>query len=166
VKLFWIAVVIAIISGCFTTKGKNEIQPTVNLASPLSKTNAVVIQIPKNGIYKNKTYEGSGGKTADVFREVFSGFAENVSLAVCSENECERGSGYFVTLNILHWEDRSTGWSGRRDRVAIKATIYDASSKSRVTSNILQASSSNAALSGHVGDLLHSVVSDYLTLLY
>jgi hypothetical protein len=165
-KLFWIAVVIVIISGCNFTKGKNEIQPTVNLPSPLSKTNAVVIQIPKNGKYKNKTYEGSGEQTAEVFREVFSGFAENVSFAVCSGSECERGSGYFVTLNILHWEDRATGWTGRRDRVAIKATIYDASSKSRITSNILQASGSNAALSGHVEDLLHSVVSDYLTLLY
>jgi Domain of unknown function (DUF4823) len=164
-KTAWILLACVAVAGCAENRPRNEVQTELALASPLSKARAVAIQVPDDGSFDGKPYAGSGQQTAAVFRKVFSGHAANVALAKCQGNECERGAGYFVALRILSWEDRATSWSGNRERITIRVTVFDAATDKRVAASILQTSGSAVSAQGPQA-LLDSLVSDYVRSLY
>jgi len=141
-------------------------QTMVNLDDPLAPAIGVAIQIPRDAEYGGKVYEGSGWQAADALRQAFDRFSQGVSIVDCPDDQCDRGGGYFVALTILHWEDRATGWSGRRDRVTLRVTVYDTRLNHRLTSSILQSQGSNGAASGHVQTLLTSLAEKYVSSLY
>lgn len=164
-KTAWILLACVVVSGCADNRPRNEVQTELALTSPLSKARAVAIQVPDDGSFNSRPYAGSGQQTAAVFGKIFSGYAANVSLVKCPGNECERGAGYFVALRILSWEHRATSWSGNRERITIRVTVFDAATDKLVAANILQASGSAVSTQGSQ-TLLDPLVSDYVRSLY
>jgi len=74
---------------------------------------------------------------------------------------------YFVVPEILHWEDRNTEWSGKKDVIEIKITVVDAASGSALASSVISGKSKWATFGGdHPQDLLPKPLQAYVDSLY
>ena len=62
---------------------------------------------------------------------------------------------YYVELDILHWDDRATEWSGKPDKIEIKISVYNARLGTELASSVQSASRKWATFGGdHPQDLL------------
>jgi hypothetical protein len=100
---------------------------------------------PQNKEYEGYLYEQSGSivaeKTANTLREKFSNI-----IIVNNVQECEiKNANYSVVPEIIHWEDRVTGWTGRPDIVKIHIKAVDLNLKDNVTEVTFENSSNLAA---------------------
>ena len=129
-----------IISGCTSTYTQTTLsEPTVTLQSG----KVVVIAIPVNGSYEGKEYSGSGRSTALAVRAAFAKFASETSIIMecqtlsCLTEKAGTSTDYLVVPEILHWEDRATEWSGIKDKLEIKLSVYDARTGKELAATIL-----------------------------
>ena len=117
-----------------TAAPKYRITEIVQTDARMSGENSVLIAVPKDGSFGGRSYAGSGQQTAEATRNVFARRLQKVSIDSTAGDEMEAGiaravaGGYshFCQLEILHWEDRNTEWSGKRDKIEIKFTLFDA----------------------------------------
>jgi hypothetical protein len=162
--------VILIISGCSSTYHQRVVTDT---PSRLENNKGVFISTPDNGYYGSTQYQGSGQMTADAVKAVFLKHTDHVHVTT----KCHGGScfkmipidkyQYYVQPNILHWEDRATEWSGKKDVLEIKITIYDAITKEALSSAVLSGKSKWGTFGGdHPQDLLAEPINDYVESLY
>jgi len=170
-KLNFSLISLLILTSCVA--GTNsEIHAIKKLKQPLSKLDRIGVQIPKDGRYEHTIYEGSGIKTATAFEHEFRKHNVEVELLNCLTNHCaqiasDKGLSYILILEILHWEERQTTWSGRTDRLTIQATVINVPMKDRLTSSYLQGVGTRNTLGGeHVQDLLLRLASEYISSLY
>ncbi len=135
----WI-VVAASLAACSSGPQDNyATQVLVAPAGPLVRDREVVIRVPADGSIRDAVYYGSGRKSADALQRAFAAFTSKVSVVACPPDACDRGAGYFVVPQILSWEDRVTGWSGNRDRVTLKITVFDAATGKPLSSHVVLA---------------------------
>jgi len=89
----------------------------------------VWVLTPKDGVYGSRPYTGSGQAVAT---RVLSILRSRLPLAqslpgvderVALEQARSKGIRYIVSPVILHWEDRATAWSGRRDKVRVEVRV-------------------------------------------
>jgi Domain of unknown function (DUF4823) len=120
--------------------------PSVSVSRPAGATGSVggndrvCVATAVDGRHETRVYAGSGQKvtrrTAHALREhhadvVIIGTSDLQRLA----EECRSQEGRFVVVpEILEWEDRASGWSGRPDRVEVQLTLHDVASASAVRS--------------------------------
>jgi hypothetical protein len=137
----------------------------------LLRDKSIAIALPVDGSYSSKIYAGSGDMTAQVLKAAFARYTNNVSiLRDCHDIKCIQaasGFDYVVLPEILHWEDRNTEWSGKRDRVEIKIVVLDGTSKSEIASSIITGRSKWLTFGGdHPQDMLPEPVTEFVTSLY
>jgi hypothetical protein len=166
-----ILVIMAImISGCASTYKQNNLtEPTTKLF----RGGSVVIATPANGSYGNKKYPASGEMTALAVRAVFAEFSDTITVSTdCKGLECLKENesskyDYYVIPEILHWEDRATEWSGIKDKIEVKLSIYEGHSWKKVASTIISGKSKWATFGGdHPQDLLPEPLNKYVETLY
>jgi Domain of unknown function (DUF4823) len=157
------------IAGCTATYTKDAVSvPGV----VLQRSVVVAIATPGNGSYNTKEYTASGRSAAQAAQAAFAPFATRTNVvADCSALTCLRRSSadavYFVVPEILHWEDRATEWSGKKDKLEIKISVYGATGDAPVASSILSGKSKWATFGGdHPEDLLPALLKEYAQSLY
>ncbi len=161
---------ICFVSGCASTYEQTPLKtPTQQLQSGKS----ILIATPKNGFYENKEYPASGRMTALAIHAAFARYANNVAVSSeCSNLDCLKNSqsaavDYFVVPEILHWEDRNTEWSGKKDKLEIKVAVYDAADGTELSNIIISGESKWATFGGdHPQDLLPEPINQYVASLY
>ncbi len=126
----WIAIT-CLLSGCAGSQDQASHQIGVSLNA--SNSSVVCVVTPQNKEYEGYLYEQSGSIvakiTADALREKFSNI-----IIVNNVQECEiKNAKYSVVPDIIHWEDRVTGWTGRPDIVKIHIKAVDLNFKDNVT---------------------------------
>ncbi|MCA1176178.1 MULTISPECIES: DUF4823 domain-containing protein [unclassified Pantoea] len=132
----------------------------------------VSIAVPKDGFYSTTVYHGSGQETASALQAAFVRYSEKVSITnTCGDVEClskaTTTEGYLVVPQILHWEDRATEWSMKRDKLEVKISVYKASNLTLINSTILNGESKLATWGGdHPQDLLAEPINSYVSQLY
>lgn len=132
----------------------------------------VSIAVPKDGFYSTTVYHGSGQETASALQAAFVRYSEKVSISnTCGDVEClsraTTTEGYLVVPQILHWEDRATEWSMKRDKLEVKISVYKASNLTLINSTILNGESKLATWGGdHPQDLLAEPINSYVSQLY
>jgi len=137
----------------------------------LDRSGSVLVAVPRDGSYGDKTYAGSGVDTAEAIRAAFDRFSNDVELATdCSQIDClttsQKPFTYYVLPAILHWEDRATEWSGKKDKISIKITVYD-NRRKVVASQIISGKSKSLTFGGdHPQDLLAAPITAYVQSLY
>ena len=95
-----------------------------------------------------------------------------VVSAECKEIVCLKGNStgpydYFVVPQVLHWEDRATEWSGKKDRIEIKLTVYRAVDSIELSNQLISRKSKWATFGGdHPEDLLEEPLTQYVGSLY
>ena len=166
----YMVVMLAILAaGCASTYTKD----TLTSPSVLLKTGVIVaIGTPEDGSYGGESYPESGRATALAVRAAFSRHAsETPVIPGCRVVSCLRDAApratYFVVPEILHWEDRATEWSGKKDKLEIKLSVYGAQSDGPLASSIISGKSKWMTFGGdHPQDLLPEPINAYIETLY
>lgn len=156
--------------GCASVHEQNVlIRPTAKLI----KGKSIVIATPTNGFYESTEYPASGKTTAFAIRSAFAKFSNTITVVpeckdlVCLKGIQKTGFDYYIIPEILHWEDRATEWSGKRDKIEIKVLIYEGQSWKELASAIISGTSKWATFGGdHPQDLLPEPLNKYAESLY
>src|SRR5690554_3474576 len=128
----------------------------------------VLIATPENGTYDGREYQDSGSMTANIVRSAFLRHAHNVMVSSDCEvlsclQESDVAADYHVVPVILHWENRATEWSGKRDKVKVRLSVFDGQSGSELSSIIISGKSKWATLGGdHPQHLLPEPINGYV----
>lgn len=159
-----------LITGCASTYKQNVVTVPI---SKLQQGKPVLIATPNNGSYNGKEYANSGNTTAQAVRSAFARHTNNTVVSdQCKDLNCLKNSkassaSYLVVPEILHWEDRNTEWSGKKDRLEIKITIYDSGDGKELSTTIITGSSKWMTFGGdHPQDLLPEPIGQYIDSLY
>ncbi len=157
-------------AGCTSTYTRSD---QANPTAKLEPDKIVAIAMPANGSYGGKEYVGSGSSTATSVRAAFAKFArETIVVPDCQTLSCltqkaGANADYLVVPEILHWEDRNTEWSGKKDKLEVKISIYDARSTKLLAASLLAGKSKWATFGGdHPHDLLPEPINDYVATLF
>ena len=77
-----------------------------------------------------------------------------------------RGFTHYVHPTILHWEDRNTEWSGKRDKISIQLQVVEIESGNIIDATMLDGKSKLATFGGdHPEELLAKPLAQYAELL-
>ena len=160
-----------ILSGCTASYNYDNMRPS---QKSLDTDKAVLISIPENGRYTNTHYPKSGKQTATALAYAVSAYGTNdVTITddcrglSCLTSANSQKYGYYIEPIIMHWEDRATEWSGRRDRIQIGIKVYDLATKEELDNSDFVASSKSASFGGdHPQDLLAEPFKRYINQLY
>lgn len=140
----------------------------------LNPKGSVFVAIPDDGAYGNRRYEGSGRNVSQIICSAFLKHCRSVQKANTREtfeesmrSATKGGHKYLVFPTILHWEDRSTEWSGKPDRVEVKIDLVDINSGESLDSVIVKGKSGLATFGGdHPQDLLQIPIEEFVASLY
>jgi hypothetical protein len=167
-KIVTTLALVAVLGACTSTYTR---QTVTTAQVKLASSGSVLVGVPQDGSYGATSYPGSGTATAEAVRAAFSRYSNNVQLANgCGQVSCLVTSAtpytYYVLPQILRWEDRATEWSGKKDKIEIKITVYGQSGKT-IASQIIDGKSKWATFGGdHPQDLLPKAVNGYVQSLY
>ena len=163
-------VALGLVSGCAATYEQKVLMAPI---AKLQKDKSILIATPSNGSHGSKEYPDSGKSTALVFRSAFGRYSNNIAVsAECMNFDCLKSkqfssADYFVVPEILQWEDRNTEWSGIKDKLEIKVTVYDARHGKELSTTIISGKSKWMTSGGdHPQDLLPEPIGQYVESLY
>lgn len=136
----------------------------------IPSSSSVFVALPEDGRLGRTLYAGSGAMTAQALAAALSPVVKSVQL---SKGRTDRAAGmaqakragftYYAEPIIVLWEDRATEWSGKRDRVMIRISIFDVASGKLVDATTIQGTSKWATLGGdHPQDLLPVPMRNYV----
>lgn len=168
-KRFALAIMSFLCAGCSATYAWKE-----GAARPRLPGRSVYVAVPENGRFDKTVYEASGNQTADAIVAAIRPRVERVVRASSPEPAEDAvkkakadGLAYVVYPTILHWEDRSTEWSSKPDRIEIRLEVVDVSSGAVVTSDSFTGKSKWATFGGdHPQDLLVAPLNDFMATLF
>jgi hypothetical protein len=159
--------VVVILLGCADS---HQLLRTGNATVRLDPSKSVYLSIPRDGMYGQINYQGSGINASQIILMAFSKYSNNVemgyqyqsfedALAYAKENRYD----YLVFPTILEWEDRATEWSGIPDKASIKIAIINTETGRTIDSAIIKGKSGLATFGGdHPQDLLPKPVDEYV----
>lgn len=174
-KKFLFVLIVILLSACSSSEIKSTFESIRlgDLQNPLSKEKNISIEIPSDALFQTTIYKDSGTKTASAFKSEFEKYAKSVKLlSGCHDKQCVsmakmEDSDYLVSLEILHWEERSTNWSNKADRLNIKITIYDLADEGELTTDYIHTNSFIYSPSdGRVESYLPIIASNYVASLF
>ena len=153
---------------------KSTVQHVGKNNQKLDPSKSVYIATPKDALYGDKVYNGSGATTSQALSRGFAKYVDELEVASKYQPRTEaiayakkKNFSYLIYPNILHWEDRATEWSGVPDRLSIKVSIIDTKTSQNISSSIIEGRSGWATFGGdHPQDLLPSAVKELTNNLY
>ena len=148
--------------------------PSVAADVLLSTDAGIYVSVPTDGRFEEKVYPGSGQTTAAAISFALSAMVTRVEVGDVVETRPqalgtakERNLDYVFESTILHWEDRATEWSGKRDKVSIRIQVVDVSMGNVVSSVAIQGKSKLMTFGGdHPQELLQRPLSEYVASLF
>lgn len=98
----------------------------------LDSSSYFYVSMPKNGSYGNKVYNNSANQVSTIIEKYLYLHTNNIlvgeeylSLDDLVKKLRKKKVNYLIRPTILHWEDRSTEWSARPDKVSLKIVISE-----------------------------------------
>lgn len=149
-------------------------RPSEQVGKKLDSARSVYIAVPKDGVYGDENYPGSGLTTAQTLSSAFAKRVRRVDVGNVYQayddalkTARDKAYTYLVYPTILHWEDRATEWSGRPDRIEVKIEVVEVTTDGLMDSAIIKGTSKWATLGGdHPQDLLPKPVEEFVASLY
>jgi hypothetical protein len=125
---------------------ETDISGVVASTEALNPNKAILISVPGDGVYRGKSYAGSGREVAQRTVAAFSHFARRVEIANDKSQTREellraaRGAnaGYLIIPSIVHWEPRVTEWALIPAQVDVNVTVIDVETGHEVRSTLLE----------------------------
>ncbi|MHB1307268.1 MAG: DUF4823 domain-containing protein [Limisphaerales bacterium] len=146
-------------------------QAAPDQVSPSAK---FLVAATADGVYGSQTYPGSGMAVARTFEKALLRHARSVTvLPVQGDVEAailqasELGCAVLVFPRIVHWEDRATEWSGRRDKLSLIVRVMDVGSGRCLRDAEISGKSSWFTFGGdHPQDLLSEPIQEFVATLF
>lgn len=117
----WLAV------GCAYT----EVRPrAAGAVAALSSDSTAWVLVPEDGQYGPQVYAGSGQAVANATIEAMSPapplmlLMPGIDLHRARIRAATEDVDWVVVPSLIHWEDRATNWSGRRDLIRVDLSVY------------------------------------------
>ena len=156
------------VAGCTSTYNSTTVQPAT---AKLQRGKSIAIATPANGSYDGQIYASSGESTAAAVHTAFSHYGSAKIIPSCDVIACLRetanAADYLVVPEILHWEDRATEWSGIKDKIEVKLSVYQGNADDLLASATLNGKSKWATFGGdHPQDLLPEPIAHYVGSLF
>lgn len=128
--LFLLMAGFAVLTACKSTYSEKDLSTE---APPILKSNSrIYVAIPFDATFKKEVVQGSGKQTAQAFQVALMRYTRSVYISKFPESIAEAleiaRNGYMQYVlypTIVKWEDRATEFTGRRDRVTVKADLID-----------------------------------------
>ena len=142
-----IAATVMLLTQPALARPKYKITEVVHAETKLTGASTVAIAVPQDGQYGGKTYKGSGQAAADATRAAFAQHLQKADIVSGTAGQgveqaraaaASAGYGYYCQLEILQWVDRATEWSGKRDTIEVKLSVYDTATGTLIYSAIVQ----------------------------
>lgn len=157
--------------GCADT---HQLMRASNPSITLSRQASAYVAIPRDGVYGQTNYSGSGTLTAQAIATAFAPYLTKISVAVKTEDleaarQSARAGGHTHLLfpQILHWEDRATEWSGRPDVASVKISLIQVDDGVVLDSVVVGGKSGLATFGGdRPQHLLPKPLADYAATLF
>jgi hypothetical protein len=114
-----LSIATVILAGCASVADVDVQPPTTSISVPSGSEVCVIY--PKDGKFEGAVQRNSGDKVGDVIlKSIPTSYNAERSLSVenCTSN-------YLVTSEILEYENRLSGWSGKPDKIRIKVAAMD-----------------------------------------
>lgn len=134
----------------------------------LKNNKRIAITTSEDGSYGEKIYHGTGKTLSYEIREELRNYSNQITIFRDKENiddfaddELE-SFDYIVVPEILHWEDRSTEWSGIPDRISFSIEIYDSQGRLLKSAKLQGKSRSMSMTSTDPEKLIKKPLSDFL----
>lgn len=142
----WILVLgaVGLVAGCKSSYSEKDLTAT---PPPILKSNSrIYVAIPFDATFKKEVMQGSGKQTAQAFQAALMRYTRSVytskfpeSLSEALEIARKGEMQYVLYPTITRWEDRATEFTGRRDRLTVKADLIDLSTSTVVFSREVEA---------------------------
>lgn len=134
----------AVLTACKSTYSEKDLSTT---PPPILKSNTrIYVAIPFDATFKKEVVQNSGKQTAQAFQVALMRYTRSVYMSKFPESlgealEIARTGHmeYVLYPTIVRWEDRATEFSGRRDRLAVKADLIDLTTSQVVFSREIEA---------------------------
>ena len=133
-----------------------------NKTDVISEEASFVVAVEADGKYIDKPHPESGRMARDAMVAALSTYTGNVTeirsyvpedAAIMGASE--QSADYLVYLQLHHWEERATEWSGKPDRIRVEVRLIDGQSGEVVEARMIEAESKLATFGGdHPEDLL------------
>ncbi|PSU50122.1 DUF4823 domain-containing protein [Photobacterium frigidiphilum] len=171
-KKIIMAVCLASLWGCADSHSLNVTES--NITATINSTQSVYIALSKDGSYGKHHYDGSGMMLSQTIQSSLIKRLHNVEIARKPElfpealKSAQRdGYDYLFYPTIMHWEDRSTEWSAKPDKVTVKIAVIDVETQTEIKSAIVDGTSGIATFGGdHPQDLLPEPVEKFTAQLF
>ena len=169
-RQIFMGLIVVLIAGCASTYSYTDLH---KIESMLDASSGVLISVPEDGFYGARKYPNSGRMTANAFKAAFSKRVSKVDIIDschgenCLNNIDTQKYKYYVKLDIHHWEDRSTGWSGRSDFIRIQIVIINTRTKQELANSSYTGKGKTERYGGNYPqDLLREPTEKYVNSLY
>lgn len=168
-RLF-VGTALLILSACTSTHTLRR----EGIAPKLSKEAQVFVSLPADGQFEQTPYAGSGEMTLQAVESAFKRHIVRVERGsavqareVAVGEALARGCSHLVIPEILHWEDRATEWSGKRDSIEVRLSLIDPATGAALDVATLAAKSKWFTFGGdHPQELLPQFVGEYVDSLF
>ena len=140
----------------------------------LKVSSSVYVALPEDGRFHQTVYHGSGKMLADEIIIAFSIYFKNIVIGEKIENFEQALNtasineySYLIYPRIIHWEDRATEWSGRRDKIIVEITLANVDTGETLDKVILKGTSRWFTFGGdHPQELLAEPLKNYASSLF
>lgn len=116
-----------LMSGCSASYQSEFLQPQAYMQAQTR----IIIVTPEMGRYGTIDYPSSGIEVASALANEMKTYSQNITtinspvkIQDITDEDLQQNDYVFIP-QILHWEDRLTGWSFRPDRIKVRFDIYD-----------------------------------------
>lgn len=167
-----VAVAASFLASCQSTYSEQDLSTS---APPLLRnTSRIYVAIPFDASFKHKVAQSSGKQTAEALAASFQKNTRSVYMSKYPESMSEAldsarkfSAEYLVYPMLLKWEDRSTEYSGIRDRLQVRIDTIDMSNSSVVFSKMIEATGKWMSDGGDTpADLLGEPADNYVNSLF
>ena len=116
-----------LMNGCTASYQSEFMTPQTYMQNQAS----ILIVTPENGRYETIEYPSSGIDVASTLAQELGKYSSKIATIPTPVTINDIGDdvlqqyNYVFIPQILHWEDRATGWSFRPDRIEILFEIYN-----------------------------------------
>ncbi len=124
-------VAVLYLPACTTRYSGSDLMPSD--VAKLDHNAVVYIVTPQDGAYEDKIYEGSGAKTAVIFRDAIAPYAKSVTIGPNAPEEeymeaaLAQKARYVFVPEITNWVHRRAAVSGRASGVTLNVKVLDLS---------------------------------------
>lgn len=157
-----------------STPGYHRISRPLDSGAAFSRGDSFYVASANNGIYSETEYPFSGFETASAAYSALSGLSSRVgksvgikSLDAALKEAREGGFKILFMCEILHWEDRASGFSGVPDRAEVKVSAVEVSTGKVLDCAVIEAVGTDASFSSvRPADLIRAPISEYARSLF